>query len=278
MRPSCSVISGPTSSRSSVPAPGTTPAGGGRPSPRAAAPTTSRSTATSAASALTCASVRTGGTRWRSPRGPTSWSTTSATAAQTGSGWGTSSCAVPIPALVYCAISAFGPADPEGLAGYDFLAQAMGGLMSITGPPEGEPTKVGVALVDVLTGMNAAVGILAALRERERTGGGQTRRGRPALQRAGCHRESGLGLPQHRRDTRHASATVTPASRHTRPSRPPTRPSPWRSATTASSLGSVPCSAASGWRRTSATPPTPPGSPIETSSRRCSPSLPRAGP
>jgi crotonobetainyl-CoA:carnitine CoA-transferase CaiB-like acyl-CoA transferase len=77
------------------------------------------------------------------------------------------------PGLVYCAISAFGPDDPEGLPGYDFLVQAMGGLMSITGDPDGEPTKVGVALVDVLTGMNAAVGILAALRERERTGRGR---------------------------------------------------------------------------------------------------------
>jgi crotonobetainyl-CoA:carnitine CoA-transferase CaiB-like acyl-CoA transferase len=77
------------------------------------------------------------------------------------------------PGLVYCAISAFGPGDEQGLAGYDFLAQAMGGLMSITGHPEGEPTKVGVALVDVLTGMNAAIGVLAALRSRERTGTGQ---------------------------------------------------------------------------------------------------------
>ncbi len=77
------------------------------------------------------------------------------------------------PGLVYCAISAFGSQDPEGLPGYDFLAQAMGGLMSITGPAEGEPTKVGVALVDVMTGMNAAIGILAALAERERTGRGR---------------------------------------------------------------------------------------------------------
>jgi formyl-CoA transferase len=57
--------------------------------------------------------------------------------------------------------------------GYDFLVQAVGGLMSITGPVDGEPTKVGVALVDVLTGKDAVIGILAALRDRERTGRGQ---------------------------------------------------------------------------------------------------------
>ena len=77
------------------------------------------------------------------------------------------------PGLVYCAVSAFGPGDRDGLPGYDFLAQAMGGLMSITGQPDGEPTKVGVALVDVITGMNAAIGVLAALRDRERTGVGR---------------------------------------------------------------------------------------------------------
>jgi crotonobetainyl-CoA:carnitine CoA-transferase CaiB-like acyl-CoA transferase len=59
------------------------------------------------------------------------------------------------------------------LPGYDFLIQAMGGLMSITGQPDGEPTKVGVALVDVLAGLFATVGVLAALAERERSGRGQ---------------------------------------------------------------------------------------------------------
>jgi crotonobetainyl-CoA:carnitine CoA-transferase CaiB-like acyl-CoA transferase len=77
------------------------------------------------------------------------------------------------PRLVHCTISAFGPEDEQGLPGYDLLVQAMGGLMSITGAADGEPTKVGVALVDVLTGMNAVIGVLAALRERDRTGRGQ---------------------------------------------------------------------------------------------------------
>jgi crotonobetainyl-CoA:carnitine CoA-transferase CaiB-like acyl-CoA transferase len=74
--------------------------------------------------------------------------------------------------LVYCTISGFG-SDNGQLPGYDLLAQALGGLMSITGSPDGPPQKVGVAVVDVLCGLFAAVGILAALRHRELTGAGQ---------------------------------------------------------------------------------------------------------
>jgi crotonobetainyl-CoA:carnitine CoA-transferase CaiB-like acyl-CoA transferase len=77
------------------------------------------------------------------------------------------------PGLVYCSISGFGSGAGARLAGYDLLVQAVGGLMSITGDPAGEPQKVGVALVDVVCGLFAAVGILAALRHRERTGEGQ---------------------------------------------------------------------------------------------------------
>ncbi|KZS73857.1 carnitine dehydratase [Mycobacterium kansasii] len=77
------------------------------------------------------------------------------------------------PALVYCSISAFGTAAGRELAGYDLLIQALGGLMSITGADGDSPTKVGAALVDVLAGLFATVGILAALRERDRSGCGQ---------------------------------------------------------------------------------------------------------
>lgn len=77
------------------------------------------------------------------------------------------------PALVYCSISAFGTAGGRELAGYDLLVQALGGLMSITGADADSPTKVGAALVDVLAGLFATVGILAALRERDRSGCGQ---------------------------------------------------------------------------------------------------------
>ena len=78
------------------------------------------------------------------------------------------------PALVYCSITGFGQTGPyRDRAGYDFLIQGMGGLMSITGEPDGEPMKVGVAITDILTGMYAATGILAALARRERSGRGQ---------------------------------------------------------------------------------------------------------
>jgi crotonobetainyl-CoA:carnitine CoA-transferase CaiB-like acyl-CoA transferase len=77
------------------------------------------------------------------------------------------------PSLVYCSITGFGAGPGAELPGYDLLVQALGGLMSITGAPDGEPQKVGVALVDVLAGLFASVGILAALRHRDATGEGQ---------------------------------------------------------------------------------------------------------
>ncbi len=77
------------------------------------------------------------------------------------------------PGLVYCSISGYGSGAGAVLPGYDFVAQAVGGLMSITGQAEGEPTKAGVALVDVLTAKDATIGILAALRARDRSGRGQ---------------------------------------------------------------------------------------------------------
>jgi crotonobetainyl-CoA:carnitine CoA-transferase CaiB-like acyl-CoA transferase len=75
------------------------------------------------------------------------------------------------PGVIYCSISGFGSAEGAALPGYDLLVQAMGGLMSITGTEE--PTKAGVALVDVLAGLHATVGILAALQHRSVTGEGQ---------------------------------------------------------------------------------------------------------
>ncbi|HVX34387.1 MAG TPA: CoA transferase [Solirubrobacterales bacterium] len=78
------------------------------------------------------------------------------------------------PRLVYCSITGFGSGEGgAALPGYDLLIQALGGLMSVTGEPDGEPMKVGVALVDVLAGLFATVGILVALRAREETGEGQ---------------------------------------------------------------------------------------------------------
>lgn len=78
------------------------------------------------------------------------------------------------PAVVYCSISAFGDApQARALPGYDLLVQAVGGMMSVTGTQESGPTKAGVAVVDVLAGLHASSGVLAALRHAERTGEGQ---------------------------------------------------------------------------------------------------------
>jgi crotonobetainyl-CoA:carnitine CoA-transferase CaiB-like acyl-CoA transferase len=77
------------------------------------------------------------------------------------------------PGLVYCSISGFGAEGGAAIPGYDLLVQAVGGLMSVTGAPDGEPLKAGVALVDVITGLHAALGVMAALRHRESTGRGQ---------------------------------------------------------------------------------------------------------
>lgn len=82
------------------------------------------------------------------------------------------------PRLIYCSITGFGQTGPyASRAGYDFLIQGLGGLMSVTGQPDdvegGGPTKVGVALTDVMTGLYATVAILAAVEQRHRTGLGQ---------------------------------------------------------------------------------------------------------
>ncbi|HLJ60402.1 MAG TPA: CaiB/BaiF CoA-transferase family protein [bacterium] len=79
-----------------------------------------------------------------------------------------------VPRLVYCSISGFGQSGPyRERAAYDLIVQGMGGLMGITGEPDGAPMRVGVAVADICAGMFAAYAILAALRVRERTGAGQ---------------------------------------------------------------------------------------------------------
>jgi crotonobetainyl-CoA:carnitine CoA-transferase CaiB-like acyl-CoA transferase len=78
------------------------------------------------------------------------------------------------PGVVYCSISAFGSGQRAAtLPGYDLLLQAMSGLMSVTGEPDGRPLKVGAPLIDVMCGLHATIGVLAALRARERDGSGQ---------------------------------------------------------------------------------------------------------
>jgi crotonobetainyl-CoA:carnitine CoA-transferase CaiB-like acyl-CoA transferase len=78
------------------------------------------------------------------------------------------------PGLIYCSITGFGQTGPYALRpGYDSLIQAMGGIMSLTGEPNGPPQKVGVPVADLFAGLYGCIGILAALRHKERTGSGQ---------------------------------------------------------------------------------------------------------
>ncbi len=78
------------------------------------------------------------------------------------------------PNLIYCSITGFGQTGPlRDKPGYDFMIQAIGGLMSFTGEPDGEPMKVGVAVADLFAGQNAVIAILAALQARTQTGRGQ---------------------------------------------------------------------------------------------------------
>ncbi len=78
------------------------------------------------------------------------------------------------PRLIYCSITGFGQTGPyAGRAGYDYIIQGMSGLMSVTGAPESQPQKVGVAVTDIFTGVYATTAILAALHQREHTGKGQ---------------------------------------------------------------------------------------------------------
>lgn len=77
------------------------------------------------------------------------------------------------PRSVYCSISGFGTAGGAALPGYDLLVQGMSGLMSLTGDPQGPPYRAGISVFDVMTGLHSAIGILAALHHRERSGAGQ---------------------------------------------------------------------------------------------------------
>ncbi|WP_152618523.1 CoA transferase [Leisingera sp. ANG-Vp] len=79
-----------------------------------------------------------------------------------------------LPGLIYCSISGYGQTGPNShKPGYDIMAQGFGGIMSLTGEPEGQPMKAGVGIADVMCGMYACIGILSALHHREKTGEGQ---------------------------------------------------------------------------------------------------------
>ena len=171
----------------------TTPARGCRRTATASPPTTCRSTATSARSCSTSAIA----TTWRSctscSGGQTSRSRTSSRAGWPSSASTTSTARQINPALVYLSISGFGTAEGAWLPGYDLVVQAVSGLMSLTGEPDGPAYRAGISVFDVITGLHGAIGVLAALRQRAETGARPARRGQPALVGA-----LGAGQPERR--------------------------------------------------------------------------------
>ena len=143
------------------------------------------------------------------------------------------------PKLVYCSITGFGQTGPYATRpGYDFLVQAMGGIMSLTGEIAGEPQKVGVPIADIMSGMFASVAVTAALRHAALTGQGQYIDIGMLDTQVAWLVNAGMNFLYAGR-SRPGWATPTPTSSRTRCSRPPTAISWWRSATTPSSAGSA---------------------------------------
>ena len=138
------------------------------------------------------------------------------------------------PRLIYCSVTGFGQNGPyASRAGYDLMAQGMGGFMSLTGTADGEPTRAGVPVSDIFTGVYSVVGILAALARREKTGRGTLVDTALVDTRSACSptRRSTISSPA---TCRSASATRIPTSCPTRCSRSPTATSSSPPATTAS--------------------------------------------
>lgn len=158
------------------------------------------------------------------------------------------------PRLVWCRVTGFGSDGPLGaLPGYDAAVQAMAGIMSINGEAEGGPLRVGLPVVDMVTGLNAVIGVLLALQERQRSGRGSSSRRRCTTAASRCctrTRPTGswTAIRPGARATR--TRTSTPTTRW-----PPARSrcsSPW--ATTASSPACAAALACRSWRATPAMP------------------------
>ena len=163
------------------------------------------------------------------------------------------------PGLVYCSVTGFGAGAGADVPGYDLIVQAVGGLMSLTGDADSGPTKAGVALVDVISGLHATIGIQAALRHRDRTGEGQRVEVNllssllsALTNQASAYVETGRGPATDGQPARRAS-------RRTRCSRPRTGRWPSPRPTTSSSGCWSRSSADRSWRWTRASPPTAPG-------------------
>ncbi len=175
------------------------------------------------------------------------------------------------PGLIHCRVSGFGAEGPlGGLPGYDAIVQAMVGLMSINGNPADGPLRIGTPVVDMTTGLYSTVAILMALFERARSGRGQFLD--MTLHDCGMallHPSGANYLESGRRPL--AWATRTPTSRRTSRSAPRRAPCSWASAMTASSASSRRASASRVWRRTRASPATPPASATARHWRRSCP-------
>ena len=183
---------------------------------RRRAPTSSARTAPSSRSSSTSTTPQTAaGPRAGRPV-PTCSSRTSAPGALARRGLGYADVAARNPGVVYCSITGFGSREGADLPGYDFLVQAVGGLMSITGEPGASRRRSASRWSTCSPSRTPSIGILAALRARERTGPGPARRGQPALQPARLAGQPGLGVPRHRRAARAGWATGTRRSRRTR--------------------------------------------------------------
>jgi crotonobetainyl-CoA:carnitine CoA-transferase CaiB-like acyl-CoA transferase len=110
------------------------------------------------------------------------------------------------PRLVYCSVSAFGRTGPRAKeAGYEAVIQAFGGVMSITGEPEGEPVRCGLSFVDLTTGILCALGVLAALRVREHTPAGRRLASRDRRRPPNYHAQSSADRQCHVRSARPSS-------------------------------------------------------------------------
>ena len=164
------------------------------------------------------------------------------------------------PGLIYCSITGFGQTGPYApRPGYDGLVQAMGGVMSLTGEPDGLPMKVGIPVADLFAGLYGCIGVLAALRHREATGQGQQVDIGMLDTHVAWLANQGMNYLATGRKSRRGWATTIPTSFPTRCSRPRTGSSSCRSATTRRSSASATISGWSTCWPTSGSPPTPPG-------------------
>ena len=188
---------------------------------------------------------------------PTSSSRTSARARSTRSGWGPSDVLARHPRLVYCSISGYGQTGPRREEpGYDAVMQAEGGLMSITGDADGPPYRLGVAITDIVSGLFAAQGVMAALIAREADRARPARRHRHARCDGRAADLSGGQLLRDRPGAGPAGQSSSDDCARTSRSTPRTATSSSPGATTRSGGGSVRSSAGRSWPTTRAFAPT----------------------